>query len=202
MAQINPKKILLYVSITVLTISVPAAVFLATQPRTTIWQSRAGLAKSAYLYLWPAKMTLATCPKTIPIQTCPAKKVEVILSSKAKVGSVNLILKYDPEKIHLVDNLIYPGVVDAQKNTQYLPFEFYTNRQIDNTRGIIKLDAKNQSKEGKATFATFWIVGLIPGQSTVEIIDDANLLDSAKVWDEKNQNNILKSTSSLQISIQ
>lgn len=202
MAQINPKKILLYVSITVLTISVPAAVFLATQPRTTDWQGRAALKKSAHLYLWPAKLTLSTCPESIPLQNCPQTKVEVILSSKEKVGSINLVLKYDPEKIHLVDNLIYPGSIDEQKNTQYLPFEFYTSRHIDNNLGLIKLSARNQITTGKTTFASFIITALKPGATKMEILSDENLIDSTKVWDENNQNNILATTNPLEITIE
>jgi len=201
MASLNPKKILLYISITVLTISVPAAVFLATQPRTTVWQGRAGLEKSTLLYFWPAQVTLAACPANVPVTNCPSSKIEVILSSKQKIGGFNLVIKYDPAKIHLVDNLIYPGNVDEEKNAKFLPFEYYTNRYVDNRQGLVKLEAHGQLKEEKATVASFWVTGIEPGETTIEIIDDANLLDSTKVWDESNQNNVLASTNPLKITI-
>jgi len=201
MANLNPKKVLLYVGITVLTISIPAAVFLATQPRTTNWQGRASQEKTAFLYLWPAKMTIASCPANVSIDNCQQKKVEVTLNSEKKVGNLDLVLKYDPTKIHLVDNLIYPGVVDNQKNTQYLPFEYYSQRTIDSKKGIIRLQAQNSLKQGKSIFATFWIVGLTQATTEIQILNDNSYLDSTKVWDESNQNNILKSVEPLEINI-
>ena len=165
------RRLPIFASLFFLLLSVPLTVILATQQRLSFF-SKAGLGDQAQMWLWPAQVEL---------RQDEVQNIEVILkTNQRQSGGVDLVLRYDPQMVEIVANTIQPGVV----------FDYYRDRLVDNRRGLIRLSAKG-SFQGQGSFANFEIRGLQSGQTQIEIVNSAQILDSTVVWDQNEAANIL-----------
>ncbi len=175
------KKWPLYISFLVVFIALPVAVFLATKQRA-IFFGKAAQEQHVQLWLWPA---------TIKMNLGEEQEIEVFLGTKEKVsGGVDLLLKYDPQKIEIVDNSIKPGFI----------FNYYRDRLVDNRRGIIRLSSKGKFS-GQGVFASFTVKGVSGGETKIKMMTAKETTDSSVVWDEFEQNNLLGEAGNLSMTV-
>lgn len=175
------KKWPLYISFLVVFIALPVAVFLATKQRA-IFFGKAAQEQQVQLWLWPAALKLNLGEE---------QKVEVLLGTKEKVsGGVDFVLKYDPQKIEIVDNSIKPGMI----------FNYYRDRLVDNRRGIIRLSSKGKFS-GQGVFASFTVKGVSGGETKMEVVATKDTPDGTVVWDEFEQNNLLGEAGNLSMTV-
>jgi|GEM_PF-3940721 len=182
----------LFLGVMVLALTIPVAVFLATQDKNTTLYSRAGLTGSAFLYFWPAVISVPVCPSETALSSCPKSKVQIFLNTKDAVsGGADIVIKYDPRIIRIVDNKIFPGSVDDNFTLVYQVFNYYRDSEVDNRSGLIKIKSSGNYKGERGIIATFFVNGLSVGESKLEFLAGGQYVDASKVWDEKEQNNIL-----------
>jgi len=137
------------------------------------------------------KAQLWLLPTQVRIKQNEEVEVRVFLVSKNKdVGGVDLVLKYNPSLVEIVDNTIKPGTI----------FNYYRDRLVDNRRGIIRLSASGKFK-GEGTFATFKIRGKEVGSGKIEIITPKVSVDSTIIWDSEEQTNLLGNVYNLSFEV-
>jgi hypothetical protein len=149
--------------------------------RRTSWPTKAGEDK-AHLWLLPTQIKLKQGEEV---------EVKVFLVSKVnEVGGIDLVLKYNPELIEIIDNTIRPGLI----------FDYYRDRFVDNRKGIIRLSSSGKFK-GEGTFATFIFRGKQLGNGKIEIVTPKTSVDSTVIWDSQEKTNILGNTYNISFEI-
>lgn len=193
-------KIGLLIGMFVLLVSIPVGVYLATQQnQPTTLKSRASLTSSGdngvLVYLWPAASSIQACDNTN--SNCAKTKVEVIVNSGGgEVGGADLVLKYDPTQLEIINNRIYPGSVDENLNELYRIFNYYRDGNVDNNNGTITLKSRGTFKGERGVIATFYVNGKGKGVSKIEV------QEATKVFDSREANNIIQGSSGMQVNIQ
>jgi hypothetical protein len=163
-----------------LLVSLFAFLSLGLQRRTS-WPTKAGEDK-AHLWLLPTQIKLKQGEEA---------EVKVFLVSKInEVGGIDLVLKYNPELIEIIDNTIRPGLI----------FNYYRDRFIDNRKGIIRLSSSGKFK-GEGTFAAFAIKGKKVGVGKIEIVSPQFSVDSTVIWDKEEKTNLLGNTYNLSLEV-
>jgi len=174
------QKLPIYLGLFVLVLSLPVSVFLTTQKAILVGQ--AALEKKAQLWLQPSQLELSRGEEA---------QVKVLLDTKKTASAgVDLVLKYNPQAVKVMDNLIKPGTV----------FNYYRDRLVDNRRGLIRLSSKGKFS-GQGVFAVFTVRAINLGQSKIEIITPKKSVDAAAVWNESGVENILGSVGNLSINV-
>jgi hypothetical protein len=160
--------------------SVFVSVLFAVQKKTS-WPSRAEEDK-AQLWLLPTKVELRQGEETT---------VRVFLVTRInESGGVDLVLKYNPNLLEIVDNTVKPGMI----------FDYYRDRLVDNRRGIIRLSSSGNFK-GEGTFATFSVKGKAVGSGKIEFVSTKDSVNATVVWDSQEKENILGATYNLSFEV-
>jgi len=173
---VKSKTFLYFTTVFFLLIAVFASVFLTVQKKVN-WFTRAE-AEKAQLWILPTRLELNRGDK--------AEIKVVLVSGSNGTGGVDLVLKYNPALLEIVDNTIKPGEI----------FDYYRDRLIDSRRGLIKLSSLGRF-EGRGVFASFAVKGKTSGSGKLEIINSASFVDSTVVWDREEKTNILGNTYNL-----
>ena len=186
----------------VLAITIPFSVYVANQTTdTTSLISRADLSGKTMLYLWPAALSIQNCAADALPANCPKQKIEIILDTKSVfVSGTDVVLKYDPAVLTVAKNAIFPGVVDNNYNQLVTIFDYYREGEVNQNTGEIKIKALGKHNGEKAVVATFFVTGKQPGQTKIEIQENA-LTGGSKVWDVNGNNNILGPVMGAEVTI-
>lgn len=196
------KNLFLFIGVGVLALTIPLAVFLATQDRSATLYSRAGLSGESLLYLWPAALEVPLCSLETPISSCPKKKIEIVLNTKGKLsGGVDFVAKFDPRIIRVVDAKVFPGTVDDNFNQILQVFNYYRDGEVDNRSGLMKIKSSGSFSGEKGIVATFFVSGLASGESKIEILAGDKFVDGSKVWDAREINSILGGVSGATVTV-
>lgn len=200
---LSPSQMGVLIGIFVLAFTIPVGVYLATQQeRPTSLLSRAGLSGNTQLFLWPAKIEVPVCPPEASLSSCPATKIQVTLNTReSAAGGVDVVLKYDPAMVRVVNNTIYPGSVDDSFTPLLQVFDYYRDGEVDSRNGQIKIKSSGSFNGQNGIVATFFVNGLSSGESRIEFLAGQQFVDGTKVWDENEKNNILGSVEGATVSV-
>ncbi|MFW6110096.1 MAG: hypothetical protein ACOC6Q_01575 [Patescibacteria group bacterium] len=139
--------------VTILAIATAGAIYVSNIQKSIKFTGRAGTEKSAVLYIWP-----------IETKTAPGEEASVNLSLTTEgeeVDKTQVQISWDPEIASL--KAIQNGVT----------FNLYTNKEIDNEKGIASVQAKGIFS-GAGTLAKLVFSGKKVGSTEISISNTAS----------------------------
>ena len=143
------KNIPIAIGVLVLFLTIPAAVYLSTQPNSVKTLTKAGKEESAVYYLWPAETE---------VSLGEALEVRITLASpEESVSEAKTTLKYDPQALDVTG--IEKGII----------FNNYTKKELDSVTGQIEIRARGNF-EGTGTLATVKFTPKQKGETDLTLI--------------------------------
>lgn len=143
------KNIPIAIGVLVLFLTIPAAVYLSTQPESVKTITKAGKEPSAVFYSWPAEVEAKVGEET---------EIRITLASPEEdAAEAHATVKYDPTAL------------DITKLDKGIIFNNYVKNKIDTALGQIEVQARGNFK-GTGTFATITLKPLKKGETQLTII--------------------------------
>ena len=143
------KNVPIAIGVFVLFLTVPAAVYLSTQPESLRTFTEAGKEESAVYYLWPAEAESSIGENF---------EVRITLASPEESASeAKTVLKYNPQSLDVIN--IEKGII----------FNKYTKKELDSVTGQIEIEARGDFK-GTGTFATVTFAPKEKGETQLTLI--------------------------------
>lgn len=180
----DPSKIPLLLSLLVLVL-LPFSVLVSSQSKPTQTRGLAGEGRVAVMFVDPS---------TVSAKVGQEFTVGVYLNTGGQeVEAADVVIKYDPAKLELVDNTVKPGLV----------LENYTGLMIDAHKGFAVIRAGSGSYKGvrgKLAEAAFRPKSV--GSTNVELYFQTGGANECAVWSKSSKADILKATNPAKIEIQ
>ncbi|MDP2874219.1 MAG: cohesin domain-containing protein [bacterium] len=179
----DPAKIPLLLSLLVLVL-LPLSVLVASQTPRTQTRGLAGEGRVAIMFLEPS---------VVQAKVGEAFPLNVYLNTIGQeVEAADVVIKYDPEKLELVDNTVKPGLV----------LENYTGLTVDARKGFATIKASGGSYKGvRGKLAEVSFRPKAAGSTTVELYFQSGGLQECAVWSQASKADILKATNPAKIEI-
>ncbi len=163
------------IGVLILFLTIPAAVYLSTQPEALQTLTQAGKETSAVYYLWPAEIN--------SVQDEPFELRINLASPEREVTEAQTVLSYDPQMLDVQE--IKKGAIFAQ----------YTKESLDTSKGQIQI-AGQGIFQGSGTFATVVFIPKKSGNSNLDLIKSGSqVLDTEKA-------NILQGVNGSEVEIE
>lgn len=180
----DPSKIPLLLSLLVLVL-LPFSVLVSSQSQKTQTRGLAGEGRVAIMYLDPSAVSAKVGEEFT---------VGVYLNTGGQeVEAADVVIKYNPEVLELVNNTLKPGLV----------LENYSGLMIDARKGFATIRAGSgnyKGVRGKLAEATF--SPKTTGSTNVELYFQTGGANECAVWSKSTKADILKATNPSKISIQ
>ncbi len=149
----NLKDLPIAIGVFILFLTIPAAVYLSTQPEVLQTLTEAGQEKTAVIYLWPAE---------IETNLDSHFEAKITLASPEKeVSEVKAVINYDPKML---------DVSEVKKGSI---FGIYTEKSVETGKGLIELSAEGNF-QGTGTFGTIVFVPKKEGKSKLDLIESGS----------------------------
>lgn len=133
-------------------------------------------------------------PSAVKAKVGEAFPLNVYLSTGGQeIDAADVVVKYDPEKLELVDNTVKPGLV----------LENYTDLAVDSRKGFATIKASGGSYKGvRGKLAEVSFRSKTAGETSVELYFQSGGLQECAIWSKASKSDILKATNPAKIEIQ